>query len=87
MADAPTSGTAGTPDDQSTGTPILVDLGKRRRKQIRRLRKGGGKLMDEVTVAIREIQKTGRLSPQAQPVIVIVREKTKGRKFGMPQFC
>ena len=68
--------------------PVIVDLGKRRKKLVRRLRKGTGKLMDEVRAAISEIQKTGRISANAQPVIVVVTQKTKSKRFGgMPMFC
>jgi hypothetical protein len=82
-----TSGKAGSTTEKTHAAPILVDLGRRRRKQVRRLRKGTGKLMDEINIAIGEIQRTGKIASDAQPIIVIVREKPKAQKFGFPSGC
>jgi hypothetical protein len=77
-----------TATPQTSDAPVIVDLGKRRKKLVRRLRNGGGRLMDEVQAAIGEIQRTGRISANAQPVIVVVREKPNRKGFGkMPMFC
>lgn len=61
------------------GNPIIVDLGRQKRKQVRRLRKGEGKLMAEVADSIDELRREGQISGAAQPIIVIVREKRKQR--------
>ena len=60
-----------------SGDAIIIDLGKQKRKQVRRLRKGEGKLMDEVAGSIDELRRAGHVSDDAQPIIVIVREKPK----------
>jgi hypothetical protein len=57
--------------------PIVVDLGKHRRKAVKALRRGQGKLMSEVTNCIQELRAAGTLSVSAQPVVIIVREKRK----------
>ena len=57
------------------GGMLLVDLGKKSRKQIKRLRNGTGKLVGEVQNCIQELRTAGTLSESSQPVIVIVREK------------
>ena len=80
--EAPAKATA----SNATEAPIIVDLGKRRRKLVRRLRKGTGKLMDEVQAAIDEIRRAGRISGNVQPIIVVVSPKTKSGKFGFPMF-
>jgi len=83
----PTSGQT-RPADQNAPAPIIVDLGKRRRKLVRQLRKGTGKLMDEVQSAISEIQRAGRIPANTAPVIVVVTQKTKrGKMFGLPMMC
>jgi hypothetical protein len=65
----------------STGTqaPIVIDLGKQRRKAVRALREGQGELMEDVSACIRELQAAGTLAASAQPVIVIVRQRARRR--------
>ena len=55
--------------------PLLVDLGKKSKKLVKKLCKGKGKLMDSVTATVQELQASGQIAANAQPVIVIVREK------------
>ena len=57
--------------------PVLVDLGKKSCKQVRKLRKGKGKLMDSVNATVQELQASGQIDPLAQPVIILVREKSE----------
>lgn len=59
-------------------SPILVDLGKKSKKLVKKLRKGKGKLMDSVAAAVQELQASGQIGAQAQPVIVVVSEKSEG---------
>ncbi len=58
-----------------TKDPILVDLGRKSLKNIKRLRNGEGKLMAEVQETLDELQANGTIAESAQPVIIIVREK------------
>ena len=62
--------------------PVLIDLGKKRRKQIRRLRKGKGKLMDRVQKVVERLKEDGTVSREAETVIVVVRERPRTRLFG-----
>lgn len=62
------------------GDPIIVDIGKRRRKQIRGLRRGKGKLMTRMNDLLGEMKKNGTFSGSAQPVIVVVQQKRKRKK-------
>lgn len=57
--------------------PIVVDLGKKRGKQIKQLREGRGKLMDEVSGVLEELKADGSLGPNAQPIIIVVKQKPK----------
>ena len=63
----------------STNSPVIIDLGKRKRKAVKRLRRGEGKLLDDVNGAVAELRTAGTLSSDVQPVIVIVREKRRDK--------
>ncbi|MBI4617052.1 MAG: hypothetical protein HY720_25795 [Planctomycetes bacterium] len=65
----------GSTSAPATGSHIVVDLGRKKWKQIKKLRKGQGKLMDEVSSVIQELKTAGKITGAAQPVIVVVREK------------
>lgn len=56
---------------------VIVDLGKRKRRDVRELRKGGGKLLGEVEQSLAELRATGTVGESAQTVLVIVRQKPK----------
>ena len=55
--------------------PVLLDLGEHKPKRVKQLRKGKGKLLDEITTTIDELKSNGVISASAQPVIIVVREK------------
>lgn len=57
--------------------PVVIDLGKHRRKRIKGLRKGTGRLTQEVSECIEELKASGAISANAQPVVVVVREKRR----------
>jgi hypothetical protein len=71
-----------TPADGTA--PIIIDLGKKSRKQIRRAREGTGKLMDAINVTLDELRAQGTIKPDAQPVLLIVRQKPRKSAFGWP---
>lgn len=72
------------PTTDTATDPIVVDIGRQRRKRVKQLRQGGGKLMDDVQAAIGELRRTGSISGTVQPVIVIVREKPRRMRGFMP---
>jgi hypothetical protein len=59
--------------------PVVVDIGKKGRKQIKALRRGEGKLMAEVNSLVQELKSAGTVSSSAQPVVVIVRQKLRAK--------
>lgn len=65
-------------------SPVILDLGKHRRKRIKQLRRGGGKLMDDVNDALEELRTAGTLGAASQPVVIIVRQKRRKRKSLFP---
>ncbi len=64
--------------------PVIVDLGKKRRKLVKELRKGSGKLMDEVNATLEELKNAGTIAATVQPVIVVVRERRTPRNLFWP---
>lgn len=69
----------------AAAAPIVIDIGRHRRKQVKRLRQGTGKLMDEVLHSIQELKTAGRISDSAQPIVVIVRERRRTRNLMWPR--
>lgn len=78
LADTPVSSLA------TVHAPVVLDLGKHRRKQVRQLRRGEGKLLDDINGAIEELRIAGTLTGTGQPVIVVVREKARKSKSLFP---
>jgi hypothetical protein len=70
-----------------TTQPIIVDLGKQRPKQIKALKKGGGKLWDEVADVLEEVKSS--LGEDANgktlvPVILVYRKQRRRTRLGLP---
>jgi hypothetical protein len=54
---------------------VVVELARRRSpEQIRRLRKGRGKLMADIEDVISDLTEAGTVKADSQPVVIIVRE-------------
>jgi len=73
--------------DASTITPIVIDLGKKKRKQIRALKRGSGKLMDEVAEVLNQVR--GNLGPDVEmknlvPVVMVYKQKDRKRGGLLP---
>jgi len=70
-------------DRQATGrvtAPIVVSLGKENRKRIRRLKRGRGKLMDDVSTVLDQVRAS--FGDQAAemtfvPVVLVYRRKQR----------
>jgi hypothetical protein len=70
---------------QDVPTPVIVDLGSRKKKAIKRLKKGRGKLMAEVALAIEQVRggwSDGDQDKNAVPVVIIYKKKKKNKKKG-----
>lgn len=64
--------------------PVVVDLGKVKRKQIRQLEQGRGELVSEVDRVVESVRR--ELGPEAEgkeilPVVVLYRRKSKRRRW------
>jgi hypothetical protein len=54
---------------------VVVELARRRSpEQIKRLRKGQGRLVRDIDDTVHELVKSGTIGVDAQPVVVVVRE-------------
>lgn len=70
-----------TPEAAANDSVVVVDLGKKyKRKHIRRLRKGRGKLMGKVQGLVADLR-DDMPNNNVQPVVVVVRQKKKKNKF------
>jgi hypothetical protein len=64
--------------EETAASPVVIDLGKQKRKRVKDLRKGKpGRLMDEIHTAIEALKAEGTIAASAQPVIVVVRERSR----------
>ena len=62
----------------SQETPVIIDLGKHSKKQIKELRKGKpGKLLTKIAETIDSLRAQSALAADTQPIIVLVREKRR----------
>ena len=56
---------------------VVLDIGKRKKKQIKKLRKGRGKLLGRIDEAIEELKAEGVVQQDAQTVVVVVEAKER----------
>lgn len=63
-------------------SPILISLGKKKRKNIKKLRKGRGPLMETIEETMAELKSHNKIQADAQPVVIVVREKRRRRLRG-----
>lgn len=75
-SDSTTSGAGGGKSKR-----VIVDIGARKKSLVRQLRKGEGELMAEVDQTLEDLRANGRLDSGAQPVIFIVRQKSKRNRL------
>ena len=68
------------------GRILALDLGKKRRKQIKQLRQGEGALMDEINGCIEELRLAGTVSAAAQPIVIVVQQKRRNKMKSMFPF-
>jgi len=62
-------------ESKDTSSLVVVELAKRRTpEQVRRLRKGRGKLMTDIEDVIADLTEAGTIKADAQPVVIVVRE-------------
>jgi hypothetical protein len=65
---------------------LVVDLGRRCKRDVDRLRKGRGPLMDDVEDCLEDLRAAGDLSQSVQPLIIVVKERPAFPAPAMPFF-
>lgn len=58
-------------------TMVVLDLGKKKRRDVKRLRKGRGRLMERVAETLADLKDDGTIAAAGQTVLVIVRERPR----------
>jgi hypothetical protein len=75
-------------DEKTDATPpIVIDLGKQKKKRIKQLKRGRGRLVDRVNEAVAQVKSargTDAHGKEFIPVAVIVRRGAKCRKGMFP---
>src|SRR6516162_1098021 len=62
---------------KSSGSLVVVELAKRRSaEQVRRLRKGRGKLASDIDEVVNELVESGTIKADTPPVVIVVRESS-----------
>jgi hypothetical protein len=67
--------------ESPSGGVVIVDMGKQKRKDIKALKEGTGQLMDEVRDTLAELRSNGTISSNAEPVVLIVKERMRKPKM------
>ena len=77
MATQEPTGAAPRGSDKASASQLLVvDLGKRQSaKQVKRLRKGRGKLVGRIDQIVADLVEAGTVKAGAQPIVIVVRER------------
>ncbi|AKT38851.1 hypothetical protein [Chondromyces crocatus] len=73
----------GTTGEAGGKEPIIVDLGKKSRKQVRSLSKGKPcRLLRRVEETVEQLRTSGEIGDNVRPLIVVVRQRPrkKGRR-------
>jgi hypothetical protein len=73
-----------------TAPPVLVDLGRKRRKQIKRLKRGEGPLVDELAEVLNQVRDqlgADLAGKTVLPVVVIYERRRRRSWLGMPAGC
>lgn len=81
----PVAATTNTPTTAPPVVPIVIDLGKEKKKRIKNLKRGRGRLMAEVAAVLDEVR--GNLGEEAGgqqlvPIVLIYKQKRKRGKNG-----
>lgn len=68
--------------------PVVLDLGKTKKKLIRELKRGEGKLMDDVAEAVEAVRSnlSSEMNGKVLVPVVIVYQRKSGRRSGFLPF-
>ena len=66
--------------------PIVLDLGKIKKKDIKKLKDGEGPLVSKVSAAVTQAQLNVPAGKEVIPVVIVYQQKSKRPKRGMTMF-
>ncbi len=79
-------GPSGESANGSRITPIVIDLGKEKRKRLRALKRGKGPLVDDVASVVDEIKSRMGGNKEFVPIVFIYRQKRRRKNRGLFPF-
>jgi hypothetical protein len=69
---------------QEENAPIIIAMGRKSKKSIKAMGEGHGRLLEEVSATIEDLKSNGTISANAQPIIVVVKQREPKRNlFGL----
>jgi len=77
------------PEAPGVTLPVVIDLGKTRRKRIKQLKRGRGKLVDETRDVVEELRDSlgaEAAGKELVPVVIVYRRKEKRRRRSLFPF-
>ena len=77
MAEATKNGNGTAVAEQKS--MLLLDLGTKSKKNVRRLRKGRGKLLNRINGTIEDLKADGEIDENSQVVVVVVKQRDRKR--------
>ena len=77
MAEATKNGNGTAVAEQKS--MLLLDLGTKSKKNVRKLRKGRGKLMSRINGTIEDLKTEGEIGENSQVVVVVVKQRDRKR--------
>jgi hypothetical protein len=70
-------------EKREDGLPGILDLGKRKQKSIRQLKKGGGPLLKKIEAVIAQARSAAPAGTELLPVVFIYRKKGPRARKGL----
>jgi hypothetical protein len=70
-----------TKSEKAQPAPVIISLGRKSKKSIKAMGEGHGSLLDEVTATISDLKSNGTILANAQPIIVVVKQKEPKRNL------
>ncbi len=62
---------------------VVLDFGKKKRRDLKRLRKGRGRLMTRLNETLEGLKEDGTIDAASQTIVVIVRQRPRRKGFSL----
>jgi hypothetical protein len=64
-------------ENSAESHPIIIDIGKHKKKKIKQLRNGKGDLFEQIGHYVQELKNAKQVNEDAQILVVVVKEKNR----------